>query len=163
MAELGSLTVQDWSFWNSWMRAQRLLNRQFDRSLQQTLGLSKAEFSILVTLDDSPEGQARVSELATALDWDKGRVAHQLSRMETRGLLTRHETGATGRRTSVGLTPEGRDAARRAIRLHSDNIRRLALEPLTPEERTAVENWSSRIVQDLGAHNPSTSTHRSAP
>lgn len=132
------------------MRAQRLLNRQFDRSLQQALGLSKAEFSVLVTLEAAPSARLRVSELAAALDWDKGRVAHQLSRMEARGLLARQETGSAGRRTGVELTAEGVDAARRAIRLHSDNVRRLALDRLTPEERTVIEGWSTRVTQSFG-------------
>lgn len=151
MAESGILSSHDWRFWDTWMRAQRLLNREFDRSLQLELGLSKAEFSVLVSLESAPEGRSRVSELAASLDWDKGRVAHQLSRMESRGLLARTETGAAGRRTGIELTHAGRDMARRAIRLHSRNISRLVLTHLTEEERTAIAEWSSRVAHDLGA------------
>jgi len=151
MAELGSLGPEDWAFWDTWMRAQRLLTREFDRSLQRTLGLSKAEFSVLVTLEAAPDGRMRVGELATVLDWDKGRVAHQLTRMESRGLLAPHETSASGRRVGVELTAAGRGMARRAIRHHSDNIRRLALTQLSREERTAIGEWSARLIDDLTA------------
>jgi DNA-binding MarR family transcriptional regulator len=150
MAELGSLTAEEWAFWDAWVRAQRLLNREFDRELRRELALSKAEFGVLVTLEAAPERRMRVGELAGVLDWEKGRVAHQLTRMESRGLLTRNEEGAAGRRTSVELTAPGRDAARRAIRLHSDNIRRLVLDRLTPAERTAMSSLSSRLIGDLG-------------
>ena len=131
------------------MRAQRLLTREFDRSLQQALGLSKAEFSVLVTLDAAPEGRMRVGELAAALDWDKGRVAHQLTRMEARELLSREESGASGRRTGVGLTDAGHNAARRAVRLHSENVQRLAIDRLTSSERTAIGNWSKRLIEAI--------------
>ncbi|GAB3914204.1 MarR family transcriptional regulator [Microlunatus endophyticus] len=151
MAELGVLTEQDWEFWDAWVRSQRLLNREFDRALQQELALSKADFSVLVTLEAAPEGRKRVGEVAEALDWDKGRVAHQLTRMESRCLLAREEDGAPGRRTGVRLTATGWEAARRAVRLHSENVRRLVLDRLAPEERAAIAAMSCRVIRDLDA------------
>src|ERR1700761_8013598 len=98
------LEADEWALWDTWMRAQRLLVRELDRSLQRDCGISKAEFSVLRTLDGAA-GELRVGELAESLGWEKSRVAHQLTRMEKRGLV---ERSGPGRRTGVGLTAEGR-------------------------------------------------------
>jgi DNA-binding MarR family transcriptional regulator len=144
MAEMSS---EDWAFWDTWMRAQRLLVRELDRGLQRDCGISKAEFSVLVRLKQP----MRVGELANALDWEKSRVAHLLTRMEHRGLVARTEDGATGRRTGIELTEEGRRTAERATRAHGGNIRRHVLDELTPEQAAAIRDWSEQVTGRLDA------------
>ncbi|MDQ7807523.1 MarR family transcriptional regulator [Amycolatopsis sp. A133] len=151
MATAASLSSAEWAFWDSWMRAQRLLAKEVDRVLQRDFGISKAEFSVLVTLQAAPDGQMRVTDLAESLDWEKSRVAHQLTRMERRGLLERSEAGAAGRRTGVTLTPSGKEVVERAIRGHAHTIRRLAFDRLSPEQAAAIGAWSSGLVEHLTA------------
>jgi DNA-binding MarR family transcriptional regulator len=141
------LTSAEWEFWGTWMQAHQLLMREVDRALQRDCGISKAEFSVLVTLRDGP---MRVTDLAASLDWEKARVAHQLTRMERRGLLERNESGAAGRRTGIALTAAGRDVADRAVLGHGATIRRLALDHLPPPHRTAIGEWSRAVVEELG-------------
>ncbi|MGW4529069.1 MarR family winged helix-turn-helix transcriptional regulator, partial [Amycolatopsis sp. NPDC004378] len=57
------MSPEDWEFWDTWMRAQRLLAHELDRGLQRDCGISKAEFSVLRTL----ARPMRVGELADAL------------------------------------------------------------------------------------------------
>ncbi|WP_410667435.1 MarR family winged helix-turn-helix transcriptional regulator [Amycolatopsis sp. cmx-4-68] len=142
---MAEMSPEDWAFWNTWMRAQRLLVRELDRGLQRDCGISKAEFSVLITLRQP----MRVGELADALAWEKSRVAHLLTRMENRGLVARIEDGATGRRTGVELTGEGRRTAERATRAHGGNIRRHVLDGLTPEQAAAIRDWSEQVVGRL--------------
>lgn len=156
MVEPASLSAAEWAFWDSWMQAQRLLLREIDRTLQRDFGISKAEFSILVTLQGAPEGRMRVTELADSLDWEKGRVAHQLTRMERRGLLERSESGAVGRRTGIALTETGRDVVERAVHDHGSNIRRLVLDRLSPEQAAAISAWSRQVIDDIGPRHETT-------
>lgn len=46
------LDPAEWEFWDTWMRAYRLLVRELDRGLQRDCGISKAELSVLMTLTD---------------------------------------------------------------------------------------------------------------
>ena len=147
MAEPRTLAPEQWELWHTWMQAQRLLHRELDRDLQRDHGISKAEFSVLVTLHQTPGGQLRVGELAESLDWEKSRVAHLLTRMENRGLVARTEDGATGRRTGVELTAEGRRTAESATRAHGANIRRLVLDRLTPDQAAAIRAWSEQLIE----------------
>lgn len=146
MASTSSLSPEEWGLWDDWMQAQRILATEVDRALQRDFGISKAEFSILVTLRAAPETRMRVTELADDLDWEKSRVAHQLTRMERRGLLERSESGAAGRRTGIALTPSGAELVERAIDGHAANIRRLALDRLSAEQSAAIRTWSRGMI-----------------
>ncbi|RSM39037.1 MarR family transcriptional regulator [Amycolatopsis balhimycina DSM 5908] len=143
MAE--TLEPAEWEFWDTWMRAQRLVLRELDQGLQRACGISKAEFSVLVRL----RRPMRVGELADALDWEKSRVSHLLTRMENRGLVRRIEDGATGRRTGIELTGEGRRTAERATLAHGGNIRRLVLDELTPEQAAGIRSWSEHLIERI--------------
>ncbi|HLI38376.1 MAG TPA: MarR family winged helix-turn-helix transcriptional regulator, partial [Streptosporangiaceae bacterium] len=126
MAEnAGGLSLKDWEFWDRWMSAQRQLVLEIDRRLQRRFGISKAEFSVLVTLRGAAAGEMRVVELAGMLGWDKSRVAHQLTRMEARGLVDRVESGAQGRRTGIRLAQEGRRLVEEAVAEHAAAVREI--------------------------------------
>src|SRR3954471_1929735 len=137
MAETPTLEPEEWELWDTWMRAQRLLTRELERGLQRDCGISKAEFSVLVTLLRAPGREMRVGELSESLDWEKSRVSHQLTRMENRGFVERTPHGADGRRAGIGLTTKGRDAAQSAILVHAGNIRHYFLDTLTPQQAAA--------------------------
>lgn len=88
----------------------------------------------------------RVGELSDSLDWEKSRVSHQLTRMENRGFVERTPSGADRRRAAIGLTAKGREAARSAILVHGDNLRRHFFDTLTPEQAAAFRAWSGQLL-----------------
>ncbi|MFJ7213471.1 MarR family winged helix-turn-helix transcriptional regulator [Amycolatopsis sp. NPDC098790] len=157
-----TLEPEQWELWHTWMQAHRLLNRELDRDLQREHGISKAEFSVLVTLHQAPGGEMRVGELAESLDWEKSRVAHQLTRMENRELVKRTANESSGRRTGINLTAKGRSAARAAILGHADNIRRYFFEALTPDQAAAIHEWSRQTVDRIES-TEATSTSGTTP
>ena len=151
MAKPRTLQPEEWELWNTWMQAQRLLARELDRDLQRDYGISKAEFSVLVTLHQAPGGQLRVGELAESLDWEKSRVAHQLTRMEHRDLVDRTDNESSGRRIGIGLTAKGRGAVQSAILTHAGNLRRYFFEALTPGQAAAIQAWSRQLLDRIEA------------
>lgn len=146
-----AMEPEEWALWNRWMQAQRLLARELDRLLQRDYGISKADFSVLVTLHRTPGGRMRVGELAESLGWEKSRVAHQLTRMESRDLLERTDSESSGRRIGIGLTAKGRDAAEKAILGHGENVRRYFFETLTPRQAEAIQVWSQQVIDRIEA------------
>jgi DNA-binding MarR family transcriptional regulator len=157
MPKARALEPEQWELWHAWMQAQRLLDRELDRGLQRDFGISKADFSVLMTLHRTPDGQLRVGELVSSLGWEKSRVSHQLTRMESRQLVERTGSEAGGRRSSIGLTTKGRSVARSAVVGHADNVRRYFFDVLTPEQADAIRAWSeevaSRIPNSPGGRN----------
>ncbi|MGW2696701.1 MarR family winged helix-turn-helix transcriptional regulator [Streptomyces sp. NPDC001296] len=158
MTETRPLEPQEWEFWDLWMRAQRLLARELERDLQRECGISKAEFSMLVTLWQAAGREMRVGELSESLDWDKSRVSHQLTRMEKRGFVKRTKYGVDGRRAGIGLTTEGRRAAQSAILVHGGNIRRHVLDSLPPEQASVIRAWSEQAVDRLESRRSETAS-----
>lgn len=140
------LNKDEWDLWHAWTEAQRVLAYEIDRGLQAEFGISKAEFSIAVTLLRSPSPSLRVIDVGESLGWEKSRVSHLLTRMEARGLLERAEGGASGRRTGVKLTVAGRQLAERAIAGHAINVRRYFFDALSPEQLSAIRVWSEQMV-----------------
>ncbi|MFD5572324.1 MarR family winged helix-turn-helix transcriptional regulator [Streptomyces cadmiisoli] len=149
MTKPRSLDPEERKFWDTWLRAQRLLTRELERDLQRRSGISQAEFSVLVTLWQAAGREMRVGELSESLDWDKSRVAHQLTRMEKRGFVKRSQFGAHGRRAGIGLTVEGHSAVHSAMLVHADNIRRHFFDSLTPEEAAVIRAWSEQVVDRI--------------
>jgi DNA-binding MarR family transcriptional regulator len=150
MTQTRTLEPEEWELWDAWMRANRLLARQLERGLQRDSGVSKAEFSVLMTLWRASSPEMRVGELAESLDWDKGRV------------VQRTEYAADGRRAGIALTAEGRRAAESAVLVHAENIRRHFLEPLTPEQATVIRAWSEQMLERIEPPHGET-TDRGAP
>jgi DNA-binding MarR family transcriptional regulator len=141
-----TLEPEEWDLWDTWMRAHRLLVRELDRGLQRDHGISKAEFSVLVTLWRASDREMRVGDLVDSLDWEKSRVSHQLTRMENRGFVAQTQGGPSGRRTRIGLTAEGRRVVQGAVLGHAGNIRRYFLDPLTPEQAATIRAWSEQTI-----------------
>jgi DNA-binding MarR family transcriptional regulator len=156
MAETRTLEPEEWELWDTWMRAHRVLVRELDRDLQREFGISKAEFSVLATLQGAPGREMRVSEFAESLGWEKSRVSHLLTRMEHRGFVERTRYGASGRRTGIGLTATGRRVAQRAVVGHAGNIRRYVLDSLTPEQAAVIRAWSEDLIDRIEPHGGAT-------
>lgn len=140
------LSTAQWDLWHGWMEAQGVLAAEVDRSLQTEIGISKAEFSVLRSLQTTPDTALRVSDLSASLRWEKSRVSHLLSRMEKRGLVERIEGGAPGRRTAIKLTSHGQEIVASALHVHESNVRRLFVDRLTPEQATAIRAWSEQTL-----------------
>jgi DNA-binding MarR family transcriptional regulator len=149
MAQTRTLDPEEWELWHTWMRAQRLLARELDRCLQRDYGISKTEFSVLVTLRQAPGAQMRVGALVESLGWEKSRVSHQLTRMENRGLVQRTDSETGGRRVGIGLTDQGRRAVQSAVVGHGGNIRRYFFDSVTSEQAAAIRAWSEQTVDRI--------------
>jgi DNA-binding MarR family transcriptional regulator len=143
------LSDEDWGLWRDFVAMHRHLARELDRQLQRDAAISQADFSVLLVLSEAPEGKLRTGELAELLAWEKSRVSHQVSRMETRGLLERTECDTDARGTWVGLTNEGRRTLAGSMREHAEAIRGLFFDNLQHGERAAVAGVSTRIIEHL--------------
>src|SRR5213592_3019710 len=94
--------------WRRYRRMRTLLDLQIGRDLQTDSGLSEADYDVLSTLSEAPRGEWRAREFAARLLWSSSRLAHQVGRMEARGLVERRGMEDDARGAVVVLTPHGR-------------------------------------------------------
>ena len=137
--------------WRGYTRMQALLSARLHRNLLRETGLSLSDYEVLVHLSEAPQGRLRAFQLGNALQWEKSRVSHHLTRMEGRGLVRRQECSTDGRGAFVVLTPNGRTAIEAAAPAHVAHVRDAFIDVLTPEQLDALAGISDAVLRRLSA------------
>lgn len=146
MGEARWLDDDEQRAWRAYVRMQSKLNARLNRQLQADSQLSLSDFVVLVHLTDVQEGSLRVTELANALEWERSRVSHQITRMERRGLVERVDCPSDGRSAFVNLTACGRKAIEAAAPQHVETVRRLFIDTLTDQQLSALEAIATQVL-----------------
>lgn len=149
MSEVSEVTNEEWQVWRSFYAMRRQLDRALESQLQADAGISAPDYEILLALFHSPHKRLRSRDLAEIIGWEKSRISHQVSRMETRGLVDRQECEDDLRGTWVGITPDGRRAALGAMRQHTTAIRSLFFDVLSPSELAALASASQKVLDAI--------------
>lgn len=144
-----ALTPPEWELWRTLRSMNRQLDRELDRRLQKDVGISQADYGVLLALSSAPDRQLRVGELAELLAWEKSRVSHQLSRMESRGFIERTDCSQDARGTWVSVTAEGRRTFLSATRGHEAAVSEIFVSHLTADEKTALHAVALRVIEGL--------------
>jgi DNA-binding MarR family transcriptional regulator len=143
------LTAGQEQVWRRWLRLNALLPAALHRELQADAGLSLPDFDVLVHLTDTADGRVRVSDLAQALQWEKSRVSHHVTRMERRGLVRREECPDDARGAFVVVTPAGRAAIEQAAPGHVRAVRHLIFDQLTGPELVSLDTITRKVLARL--------------
>jgi DNA-binding MarR family transcriptional regulator len=136
MARPTPLTHQELGLWHAWQALSESVSSCVSRDVAEATGLSAADYGVLSRLIEAGDGRLRQRELAVALNWDKSRISHQLTRMQERKLLRRSKTVERG--SQVAVTALGRETFERARPIHARAVRRHFLERLTPEQSAVL-------------------------
>lgn len=134
------------------MRA--LLDLQIARDLHQDSGLSEADYDVLSTLSEHPGDHWRARDLAAQLLWSTSRLAHQVGRMEQRGLVERQPCPGDARGALIGLTEPGRALLHAAARPHVASVRRHMIDLLTQDEVAALDAIADKVITRLAGQPP---------
>ena len=134
------LSAQEERVWRRWLTLNARLSATLHKELQDDAGLSMPDFEVLVHLTDSPQGRIRVTDLAKALQWERSRVSHHVTRMERRRLVQRVECAEDGRGAFIVITPQGRAAIEQAAPGHVNAVRRLVFDALSDEGSQCLRN-----------------------
>ena len=142
------LSAEEQQAWRATVHLSQLLMRQLDRDLNAH-GLSAHDYEILVELSEAPDTRLRMTELADATSQSRSRLSHQISRMESRGLVRRDNCEGDKRGTFAVLTDEGVAAIRRVAPDHVEHVRRHFIDRLTPRQLEEVTGAFSPVVDYL--------------
>jgi DNA-binding MarR family transcriptional regulator len=125
-------------FWRSFLKvATRSLDR-LDRELRQALGLSLADYEILVHLSESEGDRLLMSDLAARALLSQSRLTYRVDRLEQRGLVERIPCKSDGRRIWARLTPFGYRQLDSAYPMHLEGVRDYVIDPPTREDLEAA-------------------------
>jgi len=143
------MTPEQLRVWEDLQLVMDGLRREVGRDLWNQAQLSDAEFTVLAHLHGGGERGVRPAECARAIGWDSSRLAHQLRRLEKRGLVTSIKPGGEdGRASFARLTDEGRSVYRRALGPHLASARRWFADGLPEDQLHAL----GRALETLLTH-----------
>jgi DNA-binding MarR family transcriptional regulator len=155
MASARWLTPSEDRAWRGYRRLHKLLDLQVTRDLARESGLSDADYDVLSTLTEGSGPPWRANELAARLLWSTSRLAHQVGRMERRGLVRREPCADDRRGASIHLTDEGWAVLRKAAPAHVASVRENFIDLLSPAEIAVLGDIADKVVAKLaGAGGP---------
>jgi DNA-binding MarR family transcriptional regulator len=134
--------------WRNYLMMVGKLQVAMNRQLQDSCGLSLADYDVLVALDE--RCPIRMSELGDVLGWEQSRLSHQLRRMRERGLLTREGRDDDRRGANVDLTDDGRAALAAAAPGHAELVRSVVFDGMGAGELRALGSVTGRVLGRLG-------------
>ena len=142
------LNAADQQVWRAFIAMRRDLDRAIERQLAG-VGLSTADFALLVPLSEAPQHRLRGRDLGRETGWDRSRMSHHIRRMEHRGLVTRHSCDSDARGTWIQLSDNGMAAVRAAAPGHARTVRRCLIDLLSQRELTTLGDISARVSAQL--------------
>jgi DNA-binding MarR family transcriptional regulator len=131
---MSTVEPDDVTLWLAWKRVNELIRGRILAEVTTHASLTEPELTVLVHLDQAG-GSLRQNVLASAAGWDRTRLSHLLTRMETRGQL-RRERLRNG--VEVTLLDPGREALATTQAPLADAVHRHFTSRLDAENRAAL-------------------------
>jgi DNA-binding MarR family transcriptional regulator len=115
--------------------------------LKRDAGINSFDYMVMAGLSEAPGRAAVMSDLAAFVAGSISRLSHALTRMESRGWVHRRPLPDDGRHTEVVLTEEGMAVVVRAAPGHVQEVRRLVVDQLGPEQMAQLGALATRILE----------------
>ena len=133
--------------WHRLLRVSSRVLRELDQALDAEDRISVSEFDVLITLDNAPAHQLRMTDLARAALLSSGGLTRLAGRLEDRGLLRRIPDPDDARAFRATLTPEGERKLAQARATHDAVLDRMIARHTTVKDLRAVERALGMIIQ----------------
>ena len=144
------LDDEEKALWRDYLAIQGRLHLEIQRDLKTSSSLTEPEFEVLVYLSEA-DGPMRMTALADALQWERSRLSHQVTRMVKRGLVERTSCPDDGRGAFVSTTDEGMAEIEKAAPDHVATVRREFLDRLSAEDKRELARLLAQVRGPGGA------------
>ena len=122
--------------------------RQLDRDLHP-FGLSMHDYEILVELSEATRNRLRMTELADRTTQSRSRLSHQVTRMESKGLVVREGCEGDKRGTFAVLTEHGAEVIGQVAPHHVASVRQHFIDQFAPGQLTALSKACEPVLDRL--------------
>jgi DNA-binding MarR family transcriptional regulator len=148
-------TPEQIAAWQSFLMAHAKVIRSLEQEMEAEQGLPLVWYDVLAQLDHKG-GQLRMSDLADSVLLSRSNITRLVDRMANAGLVKREPCPEDRRGMYAVITPEGREALRRAWPGHWRGIVEHFIQHLSHEDVKALHTVLSKVVQ---AETSSSSQH----
>ncbi|MEV6655051.1 MarR family transcriptional regulator [Streptomyces sp. NPDC051219] len=103
-----------------------------------------SSFEVLLTIAEAPEGRMRMKDIAAHLLISRSGLTRIVDELQRQGLVERQKCPDDARGLDAVLTPAGRKAYRRALKVHRSSLRQEFFGKLSEEQLTQLsEIWDT--------------------
>jgi DNA-binding MarR family transcriptional regulator len=145
VSEVKQLSPLELGAWRGFLRAHAALVRELDRELEAAHGLPLTQYEVLLYLNDAPDRQLRMSELASSVLLSQSGVTRLVDRLERDGLVVREPCPSDGRGLLARITDEGRRRLAEARATHLSGVRARFLAQFDDHELRALADAWERL------------------
>jgi len=133
--------------WHRLLQVSSRVLRELDEALDAEDRISVSEFDVLITLDNAPAHQLRMTDLARATMLSSGGLTRLAGRLEHRGLLRRIPDPDDARAFRATLTPEGERKLAQARTTHDAVLDRVIAAHTTVRDLRTIERALGVIIR----------------
>ena len=159
--ETYGLSAKQLRAWRSFHKLRSQLIPHMTKKIYKNTGLTPAEYFLLVSLFDAPNGALHSSQIAERLDWEKSRISHQAKRMEERGLVTRFTCESDARSCVIEITPSGRKYMKEALPIQFQDVKHCFADLLSSAQLDALIEISQIVSKHLAEEHSTESAKHS--
>ncbi|MDO5720763.1 MAG: MarR family transcriptional regulator [Actinomycetaceae bacterium] len=142
-------TIELFGLWRTTMDATNLIQARLEELLKSNGGLSLGDYSVLLTLAQTPHGYMKLGELARQTSFSAARVTYMMHSLERRGFVERKASEQDGRIVFAHMTPRGRRVFNSCHAAYCEHIEQWCLSCVSPDEADVLHRVFSRIAQRL--------------
>jgi DNA-binding MarR family transcriptional regulator len=132
--------------WRAVLLAQSRALRAIEPAKAAAGAISLGWYDVLLELNAGRDRQLRMQDLAARAVLSRTRVSRIVGELETVGYVERRPDPDDGRASLVALTPDGREALRRAAPLYLDGIDRHFNRYLSATAQRSIATQLQRVI-----------------
>ena len=138
------LTDAEFRAWHGCLRFSNNAMQALDQALRAEHEISLSEFDVLITLFNAPNDRLRMTELSKKVLLTASGMTQLVTRLDSRGLVSRSVDVADRRSYFATLTKAGQRRLREARPTHNEIVRSLLTRRLAAEQLAAMGDlWAA--------------------
>jgi DNA-binding MarR family transcriptional regulator len=149
MTKVESLSPTEEALWRAIMRIVKVLPRHLDSDLIHGAGVSASDYTTLMHLSEAPNGELRMSDLASATGLSASRMTRLVDDLQSRSLVTKVASSTDARGNVAQLTARGMAKLRAAWPVHVASVRSRFLDHMDAAAIKLVASAMSGVADQL--------------
>jgi DNA-binding MarR family transcriptional regulator len=136
--------------WVTLVQVNQVVEAALEQQLRASVGVSLAEFEVLVRLSGTPQGRLKMIEIANLQLASKSGITRIVDRLVQDGLVSREVPPENRRIVYAAITPAGTEALRRGRAVFFEELERTFLRHLNESDVRALRRTLRKLLVGNG-------------
>lgn len=157
-----TMSADEMRAWVALFETSNIVQYAADRNLRDTVGLTLAQFEILLRIGESGADGRRMTDIADSLTVSRSGLTYQVGQLEKKGFVLRQPALDDDRSVIASVTATGLEVLRSGIPGYVDLVREMLFDRLSHDDLMTVTEILDDVRRQL-KEQPKRSTFRRSP